>query len=417
MALPSATPSEMIVPCSQSNESKAKQSLHGCFRRTDDFGACLATVDEIRKILIEYPESVQQLGPCEKYGFNLPLHTALDTLGETPFEVIELLVKTYPNAVYEEEQFQGCLPIHVACENGADIRILELLYRAFPKSIDHKDHSGWTPFQYACCPNEWVKSSRKSEMIRFFLRKFNIHPTRLDAEFIRYCPMEMDIIEQITMMTSCVPNHLRHRDYLPHALCCIPTGSRAFQYLLEATTCVDEECDLNILDSEGNNLLHTFINVANFTVYDFIDDITDMKTLLKILQDLCRMNPDWLRETNMNGELPLHRACQKNRPPQYIQTLLEFYPSGVDQCNNAGQLPIHLLVENGGNLEAMELVIAYSRQELLGIPDPTTNLVPFMKAAVNNEVPLDTVLSLLRKDPSQLSQYTFQHKSKRRKLC
>ena len=119
----------------------------------------------------------------------------------------------------------------------------------------------------------------------------------------------------------------------------------------------------------------------------------------------------------MNGELPLHRACQKNRPSQYIQTLLEFYPSGVDQCNNAGQLPIHLLVENGGNLEAMELVIAYSRQELLGIPDPTTNLIPFMKAAVNNEVPLDTVLSLLRKDPSQLSQYTFQHKSKRRKLC
>ena len=62
--------SNMIVPYNRSTQSKVKRSLHDCFQRTDDYGACLASVDEIRKILVEYPGSVRELGPDEIDGLN-----------------------------------------------------------------------------------------------------------------------------------------------------------------------------------------------------------------------------------------------------------------------------------------------------------------------------------------------------------
>jgi ankyrin repeat protein len=385
------------------------RSLHQCFKTTYDSAECLASTDEIRQILSNHPHSIAEVRACDG---RLPLHTALDTLGNTPFEIIKLLVDAYPGAARKKDD-DGGLPIHHACDNGADIKTLELLLDQYPESIHVEAPDGFTPLHFACYPSDFVDETRKMQMIRFLLkRQYSSASTnttssmpRFDVDLIRplACHDEdcVDILETFVLYAEGIPDHLRHPDFLAHALCYINSASRVLLF------CFENNRNGALLDvndhQQGNTVLHTFLKNAKFTK-SYPSGRPDEDAMLYILQRLCRMRPNWLLQENKYGDLPLHVACgrvDQQHPAAFLRALLDACPCTVDRSNRRGQLPIHIVAENGGGgLEVVRLLVTLTSQDVLGIADPTTRLVPFLAAATSNS--LDVISTLLREDPAQL---------------
>uniref|UniRef100_A0A7S4RWJ4 Uncharacterized protein n=1 Tax=Ditylum brightwellii TaxID=49249 RepID=A0A7S4RWJ4_9STRA len=101
----------------------------------------------IIKEVQENPSSV-----ARKYCFDgstrYPLLQAI--LLRAPFEVISLLLRSFPDAVKEKDNDYGRLALHTACEEGASLDVISLLLESWPDAIKVKDRYDETPLHTAC---------------------------------------------------------------------------------------------------------------------------------------------------------------------------------------------------------------------------------------------------------------------------
>jgi ankyrin repeat protein len=118
---------------------------------------------------------------------------------------------------------------------------------------------------------------------------------------------------------------------------------------------------------------------------------------------------DDLSNTNSEGMLPLHLACNrisldKNCPcdgAMAKKILVEYPQAAYKEVSSTKRLAIHLAVASHKPMSLItSLIKSYPRS--LNIPDPVTKLWPFVLAAVENEESIQVSFTLLRADPSIL---------------
>lgn len=79
-----------------------------------------------------------------------PLYLILRS-GDAPLDIIRQLIKLAPQAPKMQTK-NGWLPIHIACINGASLKVevLQALVNAHPEGVKDTDNFGWLPIHCAC---------------------------------------------------------------------------------------------------------------------------------------------------------------------------------------------------------------------------------------------------------------------------
>lgn len=105
------------------------------------------------------------------------------------------------------------------------------------------------------------------------------------------------------------------------------------------------------------------------------------------------------------GIIPLHYLVQSSGHDEgswkdEVMHYLELAPMALRIITKEGRLPLHILIDHTSNNHLVYEMVAQF-PESIDIPDPTSNLLPFLLAAQNTSSSLDTIFSLLRQSPSR----------------
>ncbi len=106
--------------------------------------ALMAPREVIETLVKCFPQGIKMK---ESAFHRTALHIACQT--NAPVETIEALVHFYPEAIRIQDSL-GRLPVHYACAHEVPSTTLELLLREFPESCKIGDQNGWLPLHVAC---------------------------------------------------------------------------------------------------------------------------------------------------------------------------------------------------------------------------------------------------------------------------
>ncbi len=93
----------------------------------------------------------------------MPLHVA--AAKGVSVEVIQLLIKEYPDAVKEKDN-DGLLPLHYAAAKGVSVEVIQLLIKEYPDALKEKDNDGWLPLHYA------VEFGTPDEVLQLLIKEY-----------------------------------------------------------------------------------------------------------------------------------------------------------------------------------------------------------------------------------------------------
>ena len=235
----------------------------------------------------------------------LLLHKAIKALAF--FETIELILDTYPEAIFEKSR-DGFFPLHLACEHTLHIQTLELLFSRYPGAA-------------SVAPEKWDGSFP----LHRCLRNFKSRPDGFILTLIEAYP------EAASIKTSGNETALHFACFSSFSLA---TVQRLYQLYPES---------VNGRNDHGRMPLH----LACQSKY----------ASLEIIKFLLQTSPEAAQSRDLCGQLPLHYAVLKPTPLKVVQMLIETYPNAVNVTDNHGKLPLHLACRNGAPLEVLQLLL------------------------------------------------------------
>lgn len=118
---------------------------------TKNISVCIQNKEWVSVQRILSKEKVNGIAEHSDNNGNLIIHQTLQY--HAPDNLIELLIALNPNAIYHQNN-QMRLPIHLASFHGVSSRIMKILIRSYPKSLDIKDKKGCTPRDLAFLQKE-----------------------------------------------------------------------------------------------------------------------------------------------------------------------------------------------------------------------------------------------------------------------
>ena len=233
----------------------------------------------------------------------LPIHLAVMLC--PPFELVDVLVKSFPAGVRMKDQ-HGRLPLHWACECSASSEIIEELLSSFPLSTGAIDNRNKTPLDCA--------------------EKSN-HPSR------------------VAIMTYMMMN-AQLKDIGPH--CAIRRLDNDFSEIDSSSSHENISGDVSNAESLTLSELFMYIETRNW---------------LKVLHHLDK-NPDeatfgCCKEGSFSAItiLPLHRACQLQPPENVVRALIQAAPQALRFVGEDRKLPIHYACSYGASDQVIALLL------------------------------------------------------------
>jgi hypothetical protein len=101
-----------------------------------------------------------------EYG-QLPLHWAAES--QAPLEVVDALLKVYPEGAREKSGWNGQLPLHLAARYKAPLEVVDALLKAYPEGAREKGEDGQLPLHLAAgnkAPAEASEERREPPALR-----------------------------------------------------------------------------------------------------------------------------------------------------------------------------------------------------------------------------------------------------------
>lgn len=268
--------------------------------------------DVLRLLIAHEPE-------IAKHGYhhgNLLLHTAI--MSEAPVEMIQLLLDTYPDGIYERCR-NGFLPFHLACEYNMPEEVFDLLLSRYPNAI-------------RMSVERWHGDLSLHMALGFGIDV--IHP------LINAYPEAVSIIT-------------RDGETALHIACSMMYPfdilERLFQLYPEA---------LSIQDANGNLPLHIACQRRP-------PDFNEIKLFID-------KYPEGIRSKGHYGQLPLHCALLSDEetlekgetPVDMVRYFIETYPAAVSVTDERGNLPLHKACSAGVSHEVILLLLdCYNGEE------------------------------------------------------
>jgi len=245
-----------------------------------------------------YEADRECINKCTTSGL-YPLHTALMTQRKDQYEIIKFLLQCDPNcAAVALPNVVGdhiLLPLHLACDRGANLETIQLLFDAYPAAIYTEEG-----------PETFISIPNAAEKSRGFLRRQMYDITRFckNADLAFPLPHHRAVKSDVTL--------------------------GVFKLLVEQLPQNEHEdaCEQR-QDNEGKTTLHLACQYEKIGIVRYLIPIS--KGVVSV--------PD------ADGNYPLHLACREGYC-DIINSLLEANTISVSIQNSDKNLPIELLIES-----------------------------------------------------------------------
>jgi len=334
----------------------------------------------VQALIAVYPEATSIVGTSNMN----PLHITCSS-SKALLDVVQVLLEGGSGVETSMQDVDGDTPLHAACRCGAPVDVLELLLRWNSNVVHLRDYEGLTP------------------LLRLWVRYYVI----LGSEAIE----AVSAPEQVNGILSEAWNKtqlLLKTAY--HGLVDLPPGMRF--YPVHAAAAVD--CpravlriaillypeQLELKDNDGNTPLSVAISAPIYKVHDLSEDGYDMNRMYGFTDD----EPEQDNNTNNEDTSQQQESANASNCPSVIEVILETNTNPAKITDNEGRLPLcQAIIERKSWKDGLKAIIdAYP--DALSLKDSTTQLFPFMLAAVSddnnpNDNCLDTIYRLLKANP------------------
>lgn len=294
----------------------------------------------------------------------------------------------------------GKTPLHIACWSGAS-EIIRLLIKANSDVASVPDNRGRTPLHHAC---------------------FSVSLP---------CAYTIRALIQADPRTSMLPDHAGKT---PLSLLCERHRSRLQAALAYQRSDVFDTVLKPFWDQLRALLSATADHRALVGDWRLLHIVTSIPSCPQILFDLAlKFYPEQVQET-VYGSLPLHFAAQcpaanfvvdEQGDGYFVEILLSLFPQASMIPDALGRLPLHLAVESGKSFRGVLEQLFLAFPEAIRMRDGDHFLLPFLLGALprqtydvpalpanrsrrDAEQQVETVLELLRLDPSGVAGYATQ---------
>eukprot|EP01041_Mallomonas_annulata_P006394 gene6394-12932_t len=320
----------------------------------------------LRNLITIFP----RMSRAESIDGRLPLHKAVKYANKVA--VVNDLLESYPQGVIKRTS-SGRTPLHDACYNPTSEmpRILDMILKAAPDSVEIRDHDGNLPLHIL------IKTGRCNTCIDILADIINLYPEGISVKNLNnetpliialkeYIDTEICLII-IKLLLNANSNSASITDgegYLPlqHSIMC----SKDIHILQQLIISYPDS--LKYLDSQGQSVLHLLIE--NF--------------------------PHAIKIQNFEGNTPLHLLIEtdvwmKHVRTSHLEYLLQMYPESTCVLNHRGCTPLHMAM----NIDIVELQLEAVTSMIkayplcVSIPDFTGQLpLTIAELTADNDTPL-----------------------------
>ncbi len=398
-----------------------------------------------------FHERMPRLDPYSKLTYEL-------NSGCCSYQKVIDLVAEDPRCVSVVDP-DGKMPLHVACQGNADLRIVQFLYQRCEWAIQTACYLGQLPLHVA------VQGNAPKEIIQFLVEKYPEGLERGDGE--GRMPLHLAISEEIPLKTvdllvaqypealskpddyECLPLHyalmesattelIRYwaREY-PNALLKADNESRLplhlaimYDHEIEVIEFFVRKCvhSTRLVDSAGCLPLHLAIlkrrdvqvirllvsymhkdalaqrDFMGRTPLDcvFFDSLTmNSDDMLAVVEMLVDEQPVVVSSPcRIKCELPLHKALQSKVSMVVLRYLINAYRPAVDTPNSDGKLPIHIAIQKRQPEECLKMLL-HESPESARMQD-NEGRTP-LQLAYEYDVALEIIFSMIQTCPDLMS--------------
>ena len=296
---------------------------------------------EAIKLLVEaYPEAVKEKN---KYG-STPLQFGMKR--NVPAAVIKLMVEACPEAVKEKDK-HGRTPLHFGMKGNAPAEVIKLLVEAWPAAAKEKDEYGWTPLHEAFVQcDKGVNCTAPAEVIKLLVeacpegvkektavgmsgRGGGKTPLLLGMMY-KYHKAPAEVIK---LMVDDWPESVKVKDKDGNTPYDLGLENEAPEEVLALVRTSFAVCSSYL--KQGPTL-----NEAEFA--DWFAANNDDK---------------WTKESDEDGDIPLHVGMLHKAPAEAIKLLVEAWPEGVNDKDKDGRTPLHCGMQFNAPAEAIHLLL------------------------------------------------------------
>jgi hypothetical protein len=381
-----------------------------------------------RCLLDDFPDLLHR---CSKVSGCTPLHVALRNYGSYEPLIQELLQRDPSNEILKVRNSYGDLPIHVACSVGVPLRVLQLVLERTTQSIQttpgigshhpliwSANQSGYTPVDL-----EWVRHIESGDG---FYTARSFYP--LEATGVRRHCFKQDEFYQ-ELLSEAV-NQVMESDKVESSHSLVVPASRedearaVFGYLMDRISLLVQASATGSLPTSLSEPAHLVDTCSLSTPYG--------PTLpLPVMELFLWLRPDEVMKVDGDGYLPIHHALHRAKKlvsssptsprvvadwQAFVVRLIDTQPEQCKQKCRSGRLPLHYVLDHhtaaldGSGTKSYALQnarhaivekLVEQHPESLDQRDPLTGFYPFMMAAKDQNLSLDTVFSLLRRSPAR----------------
>lgn len=310
-------------------------------------------VKVLNALLDAYPRAIRS----GSEGGRMPLHFAC--AGRATPRVISTLITAYPDAAKHRTK-DGSLPIHLCAHWGiSHSNVVVIMLKSYPDSTYGRNRWERTPLEEALCMAGENGRPHQAALVRA-LRKHHSFWTRPEGVLL----------------------HEAHS-----------STRKGTRRLVDTDATLDGmEDSMNGDDDDGPFLLNTFGAMCGS--FDQVEEplspsTTDLPTLiraskwdlavqrLQLFPGEARLNlrvPTRGGFTSTQGFSPLHYACERRPPKEFVSLLASLYPEAVvRKAMPGGKLPLHIACTWHAPKETISALLAVDRRTSR-IPDDLGNL-------------------------------------------
>lgn len=322
-----------------------------------------------------------------------PLHLVCKTEGsrQVPLAVLKLLLECNESAarIADNQQF---LPLHHACEMGANPEVIRALLEAYPEATNALTTKSDTPLSLA------AKANKSAETVKLLIEA---NPSVLTkTNDYGFCPLHcvcranqprMGIVQALVDACPESLNLQTNAGETPFHLARSSTGTFAgVLHLLSQNQSKTQGLEASNADEVDESGKVCFF--SSLSEFDGTGTATSQNARSSAIRAVTN---------NKMGNTPLHDACIRFTPYEQLEVIAKANPEYILVRNNAGFTPLQILCKNGRIDE--RIISTFSQiggPEIFSVKDANGHTP--LHSAMRKDIDLQSLRCLIRASPDAL---------------
>jgi len=358
-----------------------------------------APIDLLENVLKAFPEAVRIQ---EKVYQATPLHTLCWTAQRSTAKVSLLLRNASEmNHLNLRNQFGGTV-LHSACGSQASIDVIQTIIEACPTLVLSRSSNGYQETPLTALWHSHLQSiPGHMEIASILNRKIQKRKKKMKVDESHKTDDEDDVGNQTS----------DHFDRFWEKVIFLARVAFFQQSSLSSSASMlqqqkqEDDDDIEIATTSNPIMIPQPI-FDDGSLYG-LHGLFLLRAPINAIKVAILLHPEWVEIPDEEGNYPLHviilRRPFRLKDGEIIQMLLETFPQAAGLQNKAGDTPIVLALRGRMNWEDGLNSIVRANPGLLGTRDPHTGLYPFLLAAsLGGAVAINTSYQLLCEQPDLL---------------